>query len=233
MNHDHIGGGERHTERFDGPIAVLADIAANLAALDAVLAGCRHAGAAAIFVAGGILHRGAEPLAVWKRLQDSNARLLRGTPELALSTLTAADIAPRDEHQRAALERLLRSRSELGEVILARLRRLPDSYRVELASGAELAVMYGSPRDPTTPLELYMDDDELERLIGDDTADVIVSGGAGVPFVRPLDGLTVVGAGSVGDAPENRGRTTERAAHFVLITPSDEGLRVEPRWVVY
>jgi hypothetical protein len=62
---------------------------------------------------------------------------------------------------------------------------------------------------------------------------VIVSGGAGVPFVRPLDGLTVVGAGSVGDAPENKGRTAERAAHFVLITPSDEGLRVEPRWVVY
>lgn len=232
-------GGEKQSERFDGPIAVLADIAGNVEALEAVLVGCKQAGASAVFVAGGIAHRGDAPLAVWKLLQENNARLARGTPDMALATLTTRDVTPRDDHQRAALARLEKTREELGEVILARLRRLPDVYRVELATGAELAVMYGSPRDPMTPLELHLTDDELLALVGDDGADVIVSGGAGVPFVRPLDGLTVVGAGSVGDAPENRDRPKgtalqpNRAAHFVLVSPSDEGLRIEPRWVLY
>jgi|LNFM01.1.fsa_nt_gb hypothetical protein len=231
--------GERQSERFDGPIAVLADIAANVEALEATLVGCKQAGAAAVFVAGGIAHRGQSPLAVWKLLQEHGARLARGTPDMALATITTRDVTPRDEQQRAALARLEKTREELGEVIIARLRRLPDVFRVELGSGAELAVMYGSPRDPMTPLELHLTDDELLVLVGDDTADVIVSGGAGVPFVRPLDGLTVVGAGSVGDAPENRGverasgGQPNRAAHFVLVSPSDEGLRIEPRWVLY
>jgi hypothetical protein len=226
-------GGERKTERFDGPIAVLADIAANIEALDAVLVGCKQAGASAIFVAGGILHRGSSPLAVWQRLQQNDARCTRGTPDMALATLTTRDVKPKDDAQRAALDRLLETREQVGELTLARLRRLPDCFRVEFASGAELAVMYGSPRDPMTPITIDLTDEEALALVGDDTADVIVSGGAGVPFVRPLEGLTLVGAGSVGDAPENKGKSSQRSAHFVLISPSDEGLRIEPRWVLY
>jgi hypothetical protein len=226
-------GGEKKTERFDGPIAVLADVAANIEALEAVLTACRQAGASAIFVAGGLLHRGSSPLAVWQRLQEYEARSTRGTPDLAVATLTTRDVQPKDDHQRAALERLAKTREEVGELILAKLRRLPDTFRVELASGAELAVMYGSPRDPMTPITIELTDDEALTLVGDDTADVIVSGGAGVPFVRPMDGLTLVGAGSVGDAPENKGKTAQRSAHFVLISPADEGLRIEPRWVTY
>jgi hypothetical protein len=226
-------GRERKIERFDGPLAVLADIAGNLTALDAALIGCRQAGASAIFVAGGLCHGGDDPLGVWQRLQEIGARSVRGTADLALSAVDPQNLRPIDQAQRAAVERLRATRARLGEIILARLRRLPDALRVEFASGAELAVMSGSPRDPMSPLTHDLTDDELLSLVGDDGADVIVSGGAGVPFVRPLDGLTVVGAGSVGDAPENRGRDRDRAAHFTLISPSDEGLRIEPRWVLY
>jgi hypothetical protein len=226
-------GGERKAERFDGPLAVLADIAGNLAALEAVLTGCRQAGASAIFVAGGICQRGDDPLGVWQRLQEVGARCTRGAADLALATIDPGNLRPIDEAQRAATDRLRWTKAQLGELILARIRRLPDTLRVELQSGAELAVMYGCPRDPLTPLSLDLDDDEILAAVGDDVADVIVSGGAGVPFVRPLDGLTVVGAGSVGEAPENRGRTKDRAAHFTLVSPSDEGLRIEPRWVLY
>lgn len=225
--------GEKKTERFDGPIAVLADIAANLEALDAVLADCKVAGVSAIFVAGGILHRGSSPLAVWQRLQECEARCTRGAPDMALATLTPRDVKLENDAQRALFDRLVKTREEVGELTLARLRRLPDCFRVELASGTEIAVMYGSPRDPMTPITIDMTDEEALALVGDDTADVIVSGGAGYPFVRVLDGVTLVGAGSVGDAPENRGKTTQRSAHFVLISPSDDGLRIEPRWTLY
>ena len=50
----------------------------------------------------------------------------------------------------------------------------------------------------------------------------------GLPFDRELGGVRVVGVGSVGDATG-----PERVAHFALIAPGDDGLRVEHRWASY
>lgn len=219
------------SERFQGPIAILADIAANIEALDAVIAACRHAGASNFFVAGGLCDRGSSPLAVWQRLQEIGARCTRGATELAMGSVDPANLRPIDKAQREALERFKANRSALGELILARMKKLPDALRVELEDGAELAVMYGSPKDPLTPIEHDLTDDELYELVREDSADVIVSGGAGVAFVRALDGVTVVGAGSVGNVAQ--GASERKAAHFVLVLPSPEGLRVEPRWVTW
>jgi hypothetical protein len=216
-------------ERFQGPIAILADIAANLEALDAVIAGCRHAGAATFFVGGGLCDRGSQPLEVWQRLQEIGAQCTRGVSELAMSSIEPSNLRPTDASQRAALERFKANRAALGELILLRMKKLPDVLRVELEDGAELAVMYGSPRDPLTPIEHDLTDEELYDLVHDDSADVIVSGGAGVSFVRALDGVTVVGAGSVGAVAQATGE--RKAAHFVLVAPTSAGLRVEPRWV--
>ncbi|MDP3275918.1 MAG: metallophosphoesterase [Deltaproteobacteria bacterium] len=223
----------RSTEQIEGPIAILADIAGNLAALDAVLAACRHAGAGFIVAAGGICHQGPEPLAVWERLLSVNARLLRGPSDLALATVEPSSLRPRSAEDRRRADSHKRVREALGELILARLKRFPDLLRVELASGSELAVMVGSPADPFTPFTHDMSDDELLSLLRDDSADVLVCGGSGLPFLRPLDGLTLVGAGSVGDSPDEHSPDGLRSAHFTLVLPTDDGLRVEPRWVQY
>src|SRR5690242_18295487 len=52
-------------ERLAGPLAFLAGVHGNLAALDAVLGACRDAGVSAYFVAGNLVFKGDEPLAVW------------------------------------------------------------------------------------------------------------------------------------------------------------------------
>ena len=196
-----------------------------------MIAACRHAGASAFFVAGGMCDGGPNPLEVWQKLQEIGARCTRGAAELAMGSIDPANLRPIDKSQREALERFKKNRAAVGELILARMKKLPDALRVELGDGGELAVMWGSPRDPLTPISHDLSDDELYDMVGDDGADVIVSGGAAVSFVRALDGVTVVGAGSVGNV--RQGDSERKAAHFILVLPSAEGLRVEPRWVTW
>ncbi len=215
-------------EQFKGPLAFLADVHGNLAALDAVIAACRQAGAQTFFVGGDLVYRGAEPLEVWKRLTEIGARCTRGTSDVALVAVDPDKLRPTDPTQRAAVEKFRWTRTALGELILARIRRLPDILHIEMRDGSEIALSYGSPLDPTMPITHDLDDDEIEALIGDDTADVVISGGAEVPFVREVNGVRVVGLGTTGDAPSG-----ERVAHFVLVEPSEDGILVEPRWVTY
>ncbi len=217
-------------EQFQGPLAFLADIHGNLAALDAVIAAARADGASTFFVAGDLVYRGDKPLEVWKRLVEIGARCTRGTSDVALIAVDPDKLRPTDPEQRSAVEKFRWTRTALGELILERIRRLPDILRVELRNGDEIALTYGSPLDPTIPITHDLDDDEIAALIGDDPADIVVSGGADVPFEREVGGVRVIGLGSTGEAP---GTADERVAHYALIEPGPEGLAVALRWVTY
>lgn len=214
-------------EDLTGPIALFADVHGNIRALEAVLAACASAGVGAYFVAGDLLLHGEDPLGVWKRLTELNARMVRGTSDLALTSVDARAVTARSPQEREALERFEWTRKAVGELILQRLKKLPDQLRIELSDGSEIVISYGSPVDSTEPLEHSMTDDELADRVGSDPADVVVSGGADVPFVRDVKGVRFVGLGSVGDAPRG-----ERVAHFTLVLPGgEEGVLIEQRWV--
>jgi predicted phosphodiesterase len=104
-----------------GPLAFLADIHGNLAALDAVLGALKNTSVAGIFVAGDLLLGGDQPLEVWMRLQEIGAHCVAGTSDRALALLNPARIRAHDDVERARLERFARTQSALGDVILERL----------------------------------------------------------------------------------------------------------------
>lgn len=210
-----------------GPLAFIADVHGNLAALDATLDALDTAGASAIFVAGDLVLQGSEPLAVWKRLQDVGARCVRGTSDRALSTIDPNTLRAKSPSEVSALTHFKQTREALGELILARLRRLPEALRLELPDGTEWIVVHGSPRDPDEALTADLSDDELLAALGGDPADLVICGAGHVPFVRALDDVTVVCVGSVGAAPEGR------VAHYTLITPADEAPTIYQSWVEY
>ncbi len=214
-------------EGLQGPVAFLADIHGNLPALDAVLSALGASRAAAVFVAGDLVFPGEHPLEVWMRLQEVGARCVKGTSDRALATLDPTRLRPRDDTERARAERFAKTRTALGDVIVARLGKLPEALRLTVADASEWLVVYGSPMDPDTVITHDMDDDEVNALVGDDPADVVLCGGSHVSFVRKLTDVTVVGLGSVGEAPEGR------TAHFTLVTPTDLGPKIDPRWVTY
>lgn len=208
-----------------GPLAILADVHGNLAALDAVLAELRRREIDRVVVAGDLLFGGEDPLGVWRRLQEIKAQLVRGLSDTALATLDPERLVPKTDEEARRRERFLDARRKVGELVLRSVAKLPEQLRFPLADGRELMVCHGSPRDASVDLTFDVDDEELLVLLGGDPADLIAVGGSHVPFDRNVDETRVLGLGSVGEAPEGN------AAHFVILSPRLEGTLVERGWV--
>jgi predicted phosphodiesterase len=186
-------------------ILAISDIHGHADALAAVLATAERRGYDKLLVAGDLCFPGPSPLETWRRLTQAGAICAQGVVDRALATLDPSAIRPRNEHERARLDRMAKVREELGELILARLARLPTTVRLPLDDGGELVLVHGSPSDPTEPISHDLSDDEISALLGDDPADVVVCGGSHVPFDRVVAGARVINVGSVGEAPRGNG----------------------------
>ena len=195
----------------------ISDIHGHADALAAVLATAERRGYGKILVAGDLCFPGPEPLEVWRRLTQAGAVCVQGIGDRALATVAIDGLVARSEHERVRLDRLAAVRAELGELILARLARLPVTFRMPLAIGGELVLVHGSPSDPTECLTHDMSDEEMLSLLGDDPADVVVCGGSHVPFDRMVRGVRVINVGSVGEAGSGDGKTRHADATFIEI----------------
>jgi predicted phosphodiesterase len=201
----------------------VSDIHGHLDALRAVLATAERRAFHKLLVAGDVVFPGPEPLETWRRLNAAGAVMVQGLTDRAMATLDPATVHPRSEHERERLERMRAVRETLGELILQRIRRLPTRERIPLEDGGELLLVHGSPVDPAEELTHDMSDEEINALIGDDPADVIVCGASHVPFDRTVGGVRIINVGSVGEAPASG----PRVAHATWIESTPRGLSVE------
>lgn len=208
-------------------MAFLSDVHGNLPALEAVLTDLARRAIVEIFVAGDHLLGGDAPLDVWKRLTQVNATLVRGVSDLALASVDPKALAPTTDEEREKLAKFVATREAVGELVLARLRRLPERVRIPLLDGNEVVVVHGSPSDPSTEMSHDMTDEELSALVGDDPADIVVCGASHVAFQRELGGIRVLGLGSVGASPDGR------FAHFAVLTPRVDGTMIEQAYATY
>jgi len=202
----------------------ISDVHGHLDALRAVLATAERRAFHKLLVAGDLVFPGPEPLETWRRLTAAGAVIVQGLTDRAISTLDPAGLHPRSDHERERLERMRVTREALGELILQRIRRLPTHARVPLEDGGEILLVHGSPADPGEALTHDMSDDEVNALLGDDPADVIVCGASHVPFDRMVGGVRIVNVGSVGEAPAGG----MRIAHATWIESTPRGVHVEP-----
>jgi predicted phosphodiesterase len=201
----------------------LSDIHGHLDSLRAVLATAERRSFHKLLVAGDIVFPGPEPLETWRRLTAAGAVMVQGLTDRAVTTLDPSELRPRSEHERERLERMRVTREALGDLILQRVRRLPTHARVPLEDGGELLLVHGSPVDPGEALTHDMPDDEINALLGDEAADVVVCGASHLPFDRMVGGVRIVNVGSVGEAPA----TGVRVAHATWIESTPRGLHVE------
>jgi len=198
----------------------ISDIHGHLDALSAVLATAERRSFHKLLVAGDIVFPGPQPLETWRRLSAAGAIMVQGVSDKALATLDPDELTPRSEHERARIDRMRDVQTELGDLILERLKRLPTHHRIALEDGRELVLVHGSPLDPAEAMSHDMDDDELDALIGDDPADIIVCGMSHVPFDRMIGEVRVINVGSVGEAPGGFANAT-----WIEVTAS--GIHVE------
>jgi predicted phosphodiesterase len=202
----------------------LSDIHGQLDALRAVLATAERRSFHKLLVAGDLIFPGPEPVETWRRLTAAGALMVQGLTDRAVATLDPSGIHARSDHERERIERMRMTRDALGDLILQRVRRLPSHARVPLEDGGELLLVHGSPADPGEALTHDMTDEEINALLGDDPADVVVCGASHVPFERLVGGVRIVNVGSVGEAPG----AGPRVAHATWIESTPRGVHVEP-----
>lgn len=172
-------------------IALLADIHANVWALDAVLADVRKQGVDVLWNLGDILHGDLKPRATYD--------LLRGA-DIALTIRGNMD---RDLYDPSPDPRAQRMISDLGPDAIEWVRGLPATTVFE----NEVLLCHGSPTDDlcylledvTSGHPQVRDEEEIVRLLAGASQSVIVCGHTHIPrLVRLANGQTIVNPGSVG-----------------------------------
>ena len=169
---------------------------------------------------GDLCFPGPEPLAVWKLLVENRALCVQGLGDRALAQVDPSKLAAASPGEKSRIERLKQVHAELGELIIARLGKLPPTASVTLESGHSMLVVHGSPADPSEPLTFDMSDDEILALLGDEPGDIVICGGSHVPFEREVADVRIVNVGSVGEAPEGG------VAHGAIVLSSQTGFAI-------
>ncbi len=179
----------------------ISDIHGNAAALDRILEEGRVRGYDQLVVCGDLCYPGPEPLRVWKTLLGQGALCTQGVGDQALARVDPNTLSGGTEAEQQSIQRLREVREDLGELILARLSKLPPIARLPLESGHTMLVVHGCPRDPTESLTREMTEEELLRNLGDEPGDLIICGSSHEQFDGVVADVRIVSVGSVGQAP--------------------------------
>lgn len=209
------------------PMGFISDIHGNLHALEAVLREYAQLGVVDLFVAGDLLLGGDQPLEVYRRLKKVGAQCIKGTSDHALCAADVSNVKPIAGVEQQRLARFLKTREQLGQLVLRELSQLPDQLRVPLIDGRELLLVHGSPQDLHEPMSHDLNDEEIEDLLGGDPADIIICGSSHVPFLRVVGETEICNVGSVGAAPEGA------HAHYTIVSPRLDGATITQHSVSY
>ncbi len=200
----------------------VSDIHGHARAFEAVLEEAQSHGFDQLIACGDLVFPGPEPLAVWKLLVKHRALCVQGVSDRALAQIDPGKLSATSEHERERIERFRQIQTELGELIITRLGKLPSRAELPIESGHTMLVVHGSPADPTEPFTIDMTDDEAIALLGDVPGDIIICGGSHVPFERHVADTHIVNVGSVGEAPGGG------YASAALVSTSPTGISVRP-----
>jgi predicted phosphodiesterase len=200
----------------------VSDIHGHAKALEAVLREADDYGWDQLVACGDLCFPGPDPLGVWKLLVQHRAVCVQGVSDRALAQIDPNKLIAATESEQKRLSRLKQVHHELGEIIIARLGKLPQTARLPIESGHTMLIVHGSPADATEPFSFDMTDEEMIALLGDEPGDLIICGGSHVPFDRTVADVRIVNVGSVGEAPGGG------VAHATLVTTAQTGVMIQP-----
>jgi putative phosphoesterase len=203
-------------------VAVITDIHANLAALEASLAAIESLDVDAVLCGGDLVGYGPRPNEVCRLIEERAIPTIYGNYDYAIGRdLEDCGCAYRDPHDR-----------ELGELSVAWtlehtdqrskdfMRELPFDLRFELG-GRRVRLVHGSPRKVNEYLFADKPARTFERIAAGADCDVLVFGHTHQPWVAEYGGVLFVNCGSVGKPKDG----DPRAAFAVL--DADAGASIE------
>jgi predicted phosphodiesterase len=179
----------------------ISDIHGNQAALDAILKEGDGLGFDQLIVCGDLCFPGKDALSVWKTLVERKALCVQGLGDRALANVDPDQLPTKTPEGAEKVQRLREVKEQLGELILARLAKLPPLARLPLESGHTMLVVHGSPGDPTESMTRDMTEEELLARMGDEPGDLVICGSSHEQFDGIVADVRIASVGSVGEAP--------------------------------
>ena len=183
-------------------VAVISDVHANIAALEAVLADIDHCGVDALVVCGDL---------AWGPQPAETVERLMAVPGLVSFVKGNAD---REVGERWGVEEGLSPwmaeinqwcADQLSTAQREFLNNLPPSATLSVVGLGEALFVHGSPRSDTDPIRRDTADHEIRSMIAHVGQPTIVCGHTHIQFDRVVDGTRIINAGSVGLQSAARG----------------------------
>lgn len=208
-------------------IALIADIHANLQALEAVLEHAKKEGAIEIWNAGDFVGYGAYPDEVVKILKKESSKNIIGNYDQKVLRVSKK----LDEWKRTKPEDKWKAFSwaykHLSAESLNYLRSLPTELRFKVR-GSNILIVHGSPLSVKEHLNPDTPAARLRTLAKAAKADVIICGHSHTPFVVEVDGVSFVNPGSVGRPDDGDPR-----ASYAIMKIKARGIQVTHYRVEY
>lgn len=196
-------------------IAIISDIHGNLPALEAVLDDISQRPHDRTYCLGDLVGYGAFPNEVVDRIRTEAIPTIMGNYDDGVGfDRDDCGCAYRDEGEKArGQESLMWTRARTSAGNKEFLRGFVPEIRFE-AEGKRVLLVHGSPRRMNEYLFEDRPDSSFQRLAASSNADIIVFGHTHKPYVKEIDGVLFVNAGSVGKPKDGDWRGC-----FVLLTP--------------
>ncbi len=196
-------------------VALIADIHANLPALQAVLAHARKRKVKAIWNAGDFVGYGPFPDEVVRRMRTEKALSIAGNYDLKVLRADRPQRAKdKDPEKRYAFKWALDNLSPESREYLA---ALPKELRMD-AAGWRVLITHGSPESNKEHLTPETPKSRLRRLARKAKADLIVCGHSHVPFARRIGQHWFVNPGSVGRPDDGNPQASYAVAELRRVT---------------
>jgi predicted phosphodiesterase len=178
-------------------VAALYDVHGNLPALEAVLDDVRAAAVDAVLVGGDVVP-GPLPRQTIARLRDLSVPVyaLRGNGDRVVCAARRGEAI--DEVPEAFRDVVRWNAAQLSDAAAAWLDALPPAVRLPIRGLGEVLFCHATPRSDVEIFTRRTDEERLFPVFAGIDAALVVCGHTHMPFDRPVRGLRVVNAGSVG-----------------------------------
>jgi putative phosphoesterase len=185
-------------------IAVLADVHANLHALEAVLADAREKGVEVFLNAGDFVGYGAFPNEVIEILRSNKVLSIIGNYDLKVLEGRSSNSGEKDIAFKYARKKLTRTNK-------AYLNSLPKNITLEIKE-KKLLMVHGSPESIEEHVYPNTSSKRLREVISGSEVNILIVGHSHRQFSRTIDEVAIINPGSVGRSDDNN----PKAAYAII-----------------